>query len=146
MYVLMTFSASIFLNFKLEPTMTSSPRRQSRGLHNPYSSHDQIQCFWLAEVWNFTTIMIEYNTPLHLTYPPTPSPGPPPTPTSVCPVLLAPCPPYNPPALNSPDSPIYLSQTTPPTLDRCWFSTRKHRSPTPTTELHPSHTNPSICI
>ena len=33
----MTFHASIFLNIKLEPTMTSFPR--SRGLHNPDSSH-----------------------------------------------------------------------------------------------------------
>ena len=46
--------------FKLEPTTTSYPRRRDRGLHNPDSSYDQIQCFWLAEVRSFTNIMIEY--------------------------------------------------------------------------------------
>ena len=56
---LMTFHGSIFLNIKLRPTTTSSPRRRGRGLHNPDSSHDQIRCFWLAEVRNFTNIMIE---------------------------------------------------------------------------------------
>ena len=55
----MTFHESIFLNIKLEPTTTSSPRKRGRGLQNPDSSHDQIQCFWLAEVRNFTNIMIE---------------------------------------------------------------------------------------
>ena len=50
----MTFHGSIFLNIKLGPTTTSSPRRRGRGLHNPDSSHDQIRCFWLAEVRNFT--------------------------------------------------------------------------------------------
>ena len=40
--------------------MTSSPRRRGCGLHNPDSSHDHIQCFWLAEVRNFTNIMIGY--------------------------------------------------------------------------------------
>ena len=59
---LMTFHGSIFLNIKLGPTTTSSPRRRGRGLHNPDSSHDQIRCFWLAEVRNFTNIMIEYFT------------------------------------------------------------------------------------
>ena len=59
---LTTFHASIFLNIKLEPTMTSSPRRRSYGLHNPDSSHDPIRCFWLAEVRNFTNIMIELLT------------------------------------------------------------------------------------
>ena len=39
--------------------MTSSPRRGGGGLHNPDASFDQIQCFWLAEVRNFTNIMIE---------------------------------------------------------------------------------------
>ena len=57
---LMTFHGSIFLNIKLGPTTTSSPRRRGRGLHNLDSSHDQIRCFWLAEVRNFTNIMIEY--------------------------------------------------------------------------------------
>ena len=57
---LMTFHGSIFLNIKLGPTTTSSPRRRGHGLHNPDSSHDQIWCFWLAEVRNFTNIMIEY--------------------------------------------------------------------------------------
>ena len=57
---LMTFHGSIYLNIKLGPTTTSSPRRRGRGLHNPDSSHDQIRCFWLAEVRNFTIIMIEY--------------------------------------------------------------------------------------
>ena len=56
---LMTFHGSIFLNIKLGPFTTSSPRRRGRGLHNPDSSHDQIRCFWLAEVRNFTNIMIE---------------------------------------------------------------------------------------
>ena len=56
---LMIFHESIFLTIKLGPTMTSSPRRQGHGLHNPDSSHDQIRCFWLAEVRNFTNIMIE---------------------------------------------------------------------------------------
>ena len=56
----MTFHGSILLNIKLEPTTTSSPRRRGRGWHNPDSSHDQIQCFWLAEVRNFTNIMKEY--------------------------------------------------------------------------------------
>ena len=58
---LMTFQGSIFLNIKLGPTTTSSQRRRGRGLHNPDSSHDQIRCFWLAEVRNFTNIMIEYD-------------------------------------------------------------------------------------
>ena len=57
---LMTFQGSIFMNIKLGPTTTSSPRRRGRVLHNPDSSHDQIRCFWLAEVRNFTDIMIEY--------------------------------------------------------------------------------------
>ena len=57
---LMTFHGSIFLSIKLGPTMTSSPRWRGRGLHNLDSSHDQIRCFWLAEVRNFTNIMIEY--------------------------------------------------------------------------------------
>ena len=59
---LMTFHGSIFLNIKLGPTTTSSPRRRGRGLHNLDSSHDQIRFFWLAEVRNFTNIMIEYLT------------------------------------------------------------------------------------
>ena len=59
---LMTFHGSIFLNIKLGPTTTSSPRRRGRGLHNLDSSHDQIWFFWLAEVRNFTNIMIEYST------------------------------------------------------------------------------------
>ena len=58
----MIFHGSIFLNIKLEPTTTSSPRRRGRGLHNPDSSHDQIQCFWLAKVRNFTNVMIECAT------------------------------------------------------------------------------------
>ena len=49
-------------NIQLEPTMTSSPRRRSSGLQNPDSSHDQIQCFWLAEVRNYTNNMIEFST------------------------------------------------------------------------------------
>ena len=56
---LMTFHGSIFLNIKLGPTTTSSPRRRGHGLHNPDSSHDQIRCSWLAEVRNLTNIMIE---------------------------------------------------------------------------------------
>ena len=64
---LMTFHGSIFLNIKLMPTTTSSPRRRGRGLHNPDSSHDQIRCFWLAEVRNFTNIMIEVSTIAHIT-------------------------------------------------------------------------------
>ena len=59
---LMTFHGFIFLNIKLGPITTSSPRRRGRGLHNPDSSHDQIRCFWLAEVRNFTNIMIELFT------------------------------------------------------------------------------------
>ena len=59
---LMKFHGSIFLNIKLRPTTTSSPRKRGRGLHNPDSSHDQIRCFWLAEVRNFTNIMIELTT------------------------------------------------------------------------------------
>ena len=47
---------------KLGPNTTSSPRRRGRGLHNPDSSYDQIQCFCLAEVRNFTNIMIEYRS------------------------------------------------------------------------------------
>ena len=47
------------VNIKLEPTTTSSPRRRGRGLHTPVLPHDQIQCFWLAEVRNFSNIMIE---------------------------------------------------------------------------------------
>ena len=39
-YFLLTFHGSIFLNIKLEPTTTLSPRRRSHGLHNPHSSHD----------------------------------------------------------------------------------------------------------
>ena len=58
-YILMTYHGSIFLNIKLELTTTSSPRRRGRGLHNPDSSHDHIECFWLAEVRNLTNIMIE---------------------------------------------------------------------------------------
>ena len=54
--MLMIFRASMFLNMKLEPTMTSSPRRRSRGLHNPDSSHDPIQCKFVR---NFTNIMTE---------------------------------------------------------------------------------------
>ena len=42
----------IFLNIKLGPFMTSSPRRRSHGLHNSDSSC-QIQCSWLAEVRTF---------------------------------------------------------------------------------------------
>ena len=42
--------------------MTSSPRRRSRALHSPDSSRDQIQWFKLAEVQNFTNIMIEFET------------------------------------------------------------------------------------
>ena len=59
---LMTFHGSIFLNIKLGPTTTlyPYPRRRGRGLHNLDSSHDQIRFFWLAEVRNFTNIMIEY--------------------------------------------------------------------------------------
>ena len=59
---LMTFHGPIFLNIKLGPTTTSSPRRPGCGLHNPDSSHDQIRFFWLAEVRNFTNIMIEWFT------------------------------------------------------------------------------------
>ena len=57
---LMTFHGSIFLNIKLGPATTSSPRRRGRGLHNLDSLHDQIRFFWLAEVRNFPNIMIEY--------------------------------------------------------------------------------------
>ena len=60
---LMTFHGSIFLHIKLGPTTTSSPRRRGRGLHNPDSSNDQIRCFWLAEVRNFTNIIIELVIP-----------------------------------------------------------------------------------
>ena len=63
---LMTFHRSIFLNIKLGLTTTSSPRRLGRGLHNPDSSHDQIWCFWLAEVRNFTNIMIEWVITSHM--------------------------------------------------------------------------------
>ena len=59
---LMAFHGSIFLNIKLGPTTTSSPRRRGRGLHNLDSSHDRIRFFWLAEVRNFTNIMIESAT------------------------------------------------------------------------------------
>ena len=58
----MTFYESIFLNIKLKPTTTSSRRRRGRELHDPDSSRDQIQCFLLAEVRNFTNIMIECYT------------------------------------------------------------------------------------
>ena len=58
-YISNDIHGSIFLNIKLGPTTTSSPRRRARGLHNPDSSHDQIRCFWLADVRNFTNIMIE---------------------------------------------------------------------------------------
>ena len=61
-YISNEFHGSIFLNFKLGPTTTSSPRRQGHGLHKPDLSHDQIRCYWLAEVRNFTNIMIEYGT------------------------------------------------------------------------------------
>ena len=64
---LMTFHASIFLNIKLEPTKTLSPRRLSGGLHQLAigSSYDQIQCFWLVEVPYFTNTMIEYKFNMH---------------------------------------------------------------------------------
>ena len=58
-YFLMTFNASVFLNIELEPTMALSPRRRSRGLHNPDSPRDQIRWFWLAEFPNFANIMME---------------------------------------------------------------------------------------
>ena len=54
------FLILLVLNIKLETTTTLSPRRRSHGLHNPDSSHDQIQCLLLAEVRNFTNILIDY--------------------------------------------------------------------------------------
>ena len=65
-YILVTFHGSILLNIKLGPTTTSSPRRRGRGLHKPDSSHDQIRCFWFAEVINYINIMIESD--LYLVY------------------------------------------------------------------------------